>query len=538
MNEFKTLIKGEIDTNQSVNWLIIHQLAVKGATIIDVKFSFVEGKENLYEPFKTNQGHLTLEDKVAYKEFAKLVRELTNEYGDDINALANLYVLINRVSYPHGEKPLVEIFKKTISNDRTHEVYKYLVEILNDDYYKHHRLGAKETENMEAWLTLFHSAQYRHSIADPLMSVLQLVKPKGLNLPFSLIRPMNAIMRATLIGWYGYDIGIAAQEMTPIYSDQKELIFLSAYLINIHREEKKIPQWLSSDLVEIFLKREWDKIGRYFLIHNYGMNFRRQQENKVYAKMRRLASKFLERTFFSESLETADWISHLEYPGHFIAICSWLIENKKRFGKISKSNRSKMLDQFIKEMQGIAHRIPDLIAEKNGNEPFLASHLGDAKYLNTLAYLFILFLYAEEDQLRSFKNICFDFKTLFYGGYRAISIAEHFAEVIILMVLSGINITNISKESFPKLNTLLKIISETILLPFVHLIEREEDIWNPQYEFGVSYSNAGRHQINEMLLKIKQNNIFAHYEAFFEKIEQIKVAQWPYERSLTKVTAI
>lgn len=239
MNEFKSLIKKEIDANQSVNWLIVHQLAIKGATISGVKFSFVEGKENLYEPFKTNQGHLTLDDKTAYNKFAELAQELTNEYGNDINALANLYVLINRVSYPHGEKSLAEIFKKTISKDRACEVCKYLVGMLNDDYYKHHRLGAKETENTEGWLTLFHSAQYRHSIADPLISVLQLVRPKGLNLPFSLIQPMNALMRAMLIGWYGYDIRITAQEMTLVYSDQKELIFLSAYLINTHGTEKK-----------------------------------------------------------------------------------------------------------------------------------------------------------------------------------------------------------------------------------------------------------------------------------------------------------
>lgn len=248
--------------------------------------------------------------------------------------------------------------------------------------------------------------------------------------------------------------------------------------------------------------------------------------------MRRLVSRFLGKIFFNESSETTSWISHLEYPTHFIAVCSWLIENKKRFGKISMSNRSEMLNQFIKEMQAIARGILDLMAEKNGNEPFFASYFGEGKYLNTLAYLLILFLYADEDQLRSFKNVCFDFKPLFYGGYRATSIAEHFAEMIILIVLSGCNVTNIGQDGYPKLHSLVKIVSETILIPFVHLIERESDIWNPEYEFGVSYSNIGRHQINVMLLKVKQSNIFAHYKAFFEKIEQVKVAQWPYERKL------
>ncbi|MBK0379307.1 hypothetical protein [Mucilaginibacter segetis] len=529
MEELLLKIEEKLQSAQGVNWLIVHELVNIPVAVNDIKFSFVDGKEDLYEPFKVSPGYVTLNTAEAYQIFSSRLIRWLKTYRKQIPVLAQLYALVSRINHPQEQLSLQELFKSALPKKWKTELYGYMIATLNGDYFKHLHYSLKEITNVEDWLTLIRSAQYRHHIADPLLAVLHLVKIPGRHLSYSLIEDMAPMLRSTLIGWYGYEIRISVNERAAIYGNPNERMFLTAILLESGNHTDTPPSWLKYPLIEKTLDTDWETVGQYLFPQIYGLNFRKRQQNKVHQAMKKLTGKFL-RAKLSQKETAAVWISRLEFPKHFIAVCSWLIEKPANFGKLPDHCGMQLLDQFLSELNRIGRQIPELIAEKNSSDPFLTSYVGENQYLTAIAYALILLLDTNEAQLKLLKKTYFTFKPLFYGGYRSKYLATRFAEIQLLIALSGPNLTNISNDRFLKLNELLQIISDTILIPYIHLTEREEDIWNPDYEFGISLSNMGRQQINAYLKKILTSSMLPYYQTFVDRLSSIKTAEWPYER--------
>lgn len=122
---------------------------------------------------------------------------------------------------------------------------------------------------------------------------------------------------------------------------------------------------------------------------------------------------------------------------------------------------------------------------------------------------------------------------LFYGGYRARSLATNYFELMLLIGLSGINMQGLTDIHLTSIKNYIEIAISPALVSYVHLIERNDNIWDPERANHSSYSISGRRLISNALTRIKQHSIYPVYESLYKKIEDIMICEWPYERQIS-----
>jgi hypothetical protein len=366
-----------------------------------------------------------------------------------------------------------------------------------------------------------------HSISDPLLNCLQLVRDeRNWKINFDLLEKMNPLLRAVLLGQYGFDLEIPKSKLKKLYKSTEELTFLSACLIDDSGPNKTPPDWLTEVLIEKFLKNHWNTIGRYIFVQIYGLSFRNKNENKLYKRIADLSHVVLLKRMQTESVETVSWIGNFEFPNDFIALFGWLSLKKINLSEISDSNREVITNQFVSELKRIAKTIPVYLASENSSDPFTSFQLHEVKYQTALAYILLFLLSATDENRKEIENVCYEFKTLFYGGFRASYLAIHFTELMILIGLSGNFLYGLGETEFTSIKLYLKILSDTVLIPYIHLIERNFEIWNPERESEVFKYNAGSHLIINAFANIRKHEISIHYENFFKIINEVAIVEW------------
>lgn len=526
MEELKKIIRKTISDKSEIDWLIVHTIHKSYPKITGVEFSFVDGKEQQDEPFKTNQGYISLKKTDTIEKFIKIIGELSTEYQTNSISLANLFIVTTRASYT-GEDDgiLLKVFKGNIGQENCNIVFNLLINSLNTEYHNGKRYVEKQPDSTNEWLTLFHSVQYLHGLSDPITNCLQLVlDERSSNLDFDLIQNMNPLLRAELMGWYGYDLTISQTTEDKLYKNENELIFLSACLINDFSGERDLPNWLNLKLIEIFVEKHWAKIGKPIFIHVFGISYRNKQENNLNKKLGELLHEILFNKLNTENAETLNWIGSLDFPADFIALFAWIVKKKIDYNKISNRIKSELLDRFIRELQRISTELPKHLASENSSDPFNSFQFSEPKYQDTFAHLSLLMLYATNDNLKDIKNVCFSIKPLFYGGFRATDLATHFTEIILLIGLSGYRLNGLDNTGKENIKSYMKIISDVLLVPYIHISERNDEVWNLESKKELFQHNAGQYLVNYALTEINKLEDKGHYDSFFKEISEIKVS--------------
>lgn len=531
MKQLKNHIKDVLILQNTIDWFITIAISKKGCIYKGVEFSFVNGEETRMAPFKINQGYLCLKNSVALYNYKKIISELTEEFKADINTLVNLFILINQTSYAGEEKAaLVNEFKEQVGPQNCMNVYNKIIKSLNKEYYNHQNNTTKDPKTSEDWLELFQTAQYFQSISDPLINSLSLVKERGVSLDYFFIMDMNPFLRAMLIGMWGLELKIKNSVLFKIYSEERELIFLTACLLDNNDHAKTSPAWLTKKLVQISIHDHWNTSGKYLFLHTYGISYRNKNINANFNKIKRFIHSALYLKLTSSEGNFGEWIRKLTFPGDFIAFINWFVEKKILFSKISNPYREEITFHFIEELKRIAKELPKYLSSENHEDPFHSNELSDVKYQNTTAHLFLFLIFSKKESLNELRDVCQTFKPLFYGGSRAVSLATQFTELILLILLSGYKLKGLTEVSISNLKTACSIISDSILVPYAHLSERNDEIWDRDAEkSSFLMLNAGKLLINEGLLKIKKHEISDAYEEFFTGLESVKIAKWPYE---------
>lgn len=530
MEQLKTIIQKIISSKSKIDWMIVHDISKSEIEIEGVEFSFVDGKERYNEPFKTNQGYLSLKTTLSVAGFESKINELLEEFKSNPIALANLFIVLSRASYKGEDKEtLLKNFKKKLRKDVCISVFNLLIASLNNEYYKDNHF-IKKPLNTNDWLDIFRSTQYMHGISDPLINCLQLVRSeRNRKLDFDLLEKMKPLLRAVLVGQYGFDLEISKGKLKKLYQNSEELIFLSACLIDDSAPDQTPPDWLTETLIERFLENHWDTIGKQIFVHAFGLSYRNKNDNRLYDHLKQLSHVILLKKIKTENAETVKWISKFEFPNDFIALFSWLSLNKMSPSEIPDSNRIEITNQFVSELQRIAKQIPNHLASENSSNPFNSSQLHEGKFQNALAYILLFLLSATDTNKKDLENVCHEFKTLFYGGFRATYLSTHFTELMLLIGLSGIWLNGLGEAEYLALKHYLKIISDTVLIPYIHLKEREDEIWNPESEREVFQWNAGSHLVATALTNVRKHEILRYYQDFFKTIDDIKVSKWNFQ---------
>lgn len=527
MEELKNIIHKTLSNKLSdIDWFVVDALHKSAPKNTGVEVSFVDGKERQDQPFKTNQGYISLKKADTIEKFKKIIGELSTELKANPISLANLFIITTRASYiGEDDGTLLNVFKKNIGKENCNIVFNLLINSLNTEYYNDKLYIDKQPENTNEWLTLFHSTQYLHGFSDPITNCLQLVHDeRSRSLDFDFIQNMKPLLRAVLIGWYGYDLTISKATQDKIYENEQELTFLSACLIDDFSGEKVLPDWLNSNLVELIVEKYWVKIGKPVFIHVFGISYRNKQENNIYIKLEELLHEILFKKLTNENPKTINWISSLEFPTDFIALFAWFVKKGVRYNEIPTSNISEILNQFIKELQRISAELPKYFVSENISDPFNSFQFSEQKYQDTFAHLSLLILYATKDNLNDIKSVCFLFKPLFYGGFRATYLATHFTEILLLIGLSGYRLNGLDEDGKKVIKNYLKIISDLLLVPYIHLSERNDDIWNPESKKELLQYNAGQYFVNYAITEINKLADNNHYKDFFTELNDIKTS--------------
>lgn len=527
MEQLKTFIQKIISSKSKVDWLIVHDISKSKVEIEGLEFSFVDGKERYDEPFKTNQGYLSLKTPSAITGFGKISIELLEEFKSNTIALANLFIVLSRASYKgENKETLLKNFKKKLGKDVCTSVFNLLITSLNNEYYKDNYF-IKRPQTTNEWLDIFRSTQYMHSISDPLINCLKSVRSeRNRKIDFDLLENMKPLLRAVLVGHYGFDLEISKSKLKKLYQNTEELIFLSAYLIDDSAPDKTHPDWLTKTLIERFLENHWEMIGRQIFVHLFGLSFRNKNDNKLYDYLRDLSHAVLLKHLKMDDPETVKWISKFEFPNEFIALFDWLSSKEITIEEISDLNRATITNQFVSELQRIVKSIPAYLASVNNSDPFISFQLYEEKYQTALAYILLFLLSATDTNRKNIENVCHEFKTLFYGGFKATYLATHFTELMLLIGLSDNYLNGLDEAEHSSLKKYLKIISDTVLIPYIHLKEREDEVWNPESEREKFQFNAGSHLVIGAMANIRKNEIGKHYEYFFKIIDEVKIAEW------------
>jgi hypothetical protein len=530
MKKLKLSIQQTITSKSKVDWMIVHDISKSKIELEGIEFAFVDSAERYDEPFKTSQGYISLTTPSTITEFGEIAIELLEEFESNPLELANLFIVLSRASYEGEDKEiLLKNFKKKLGKDVLTSIFNLLIASLNNEYYRDNHF-IKKPQNTNDWLDIFNSTQYMHGISDPLINCLQLVRSKRNNkVNFDLLDKMNPLLRAVLVGQYGFGLEISKSKLKALYKNKEELVFLSACLIDDYAPDDTPPDWLTEKLIENFFEYYWDTIGRHIFVHAFGLSFRNKNDNKMYDHLKKLSHEILLKKIKIENAETVEWISKFDFPNDFIALFSWLSSKEIMIDEIPELNRTAIINQFIFELQRITKEIPTHLASENSSDPFLSFQIYESKYQIALAYILLFLLLATDKNRRDLENVCHEFKTLFYGGFQAKYLATHFTELILLVGLSGTCLNGLDEMEYLALNQYLQIISKTVLIPYVHLKEREDEIWNPESERKVFEFNAGSHLVTIALSRVRKNEVFKHYQDFFKAIDNIKVSEWNFD---------
>jgi len=138
--------------------------------------------------------------------------------------------------------------------------------------------------------------------------------------------------------------------------------------------------------------------------------------------------------------------------------------------------------------------------------------------------LSLLMLYATDNNFKDIKGVCFSFKPLFYGGFRATYLATHFTEIMLLIGLSGYRINGLDEKGKGIIKKYMKIISDVLLVPYIHLSERNDEIWNHESKKELLQYNAGQYLVNYAITEINKLVDNKHYDNFINEINEIKVS--------------
>ncbi len=514
-----------------IDWFIVHKLSKE--KFDNIKFSFVDGKERFDYPFKTNLGYITFKNESFLDKYHTIIKDIIIESKDNAFALANIYIIITRTSFQKEDEDILEkLFKKEINKESIKSIYKLLVKSLNENYYSHLHNKINTYKTLNDWLEIFNSAQYLHDTSDTLFSILFLVEVDSLKkIEYEKIKEFNPLIRGHLISWYGTNIKISEDELIKLINDNsEEASFFAALLI----ENSSLPDWINKKTLDIFIIKYWNSIGKDLFLHLFGISY--INKGKDFSELKAIIHSILFNKIKSENDFNKNWFNSLDFPNDFIALFSWIHHNKITLENIDNNNKKLIANSLMNSLNGIADNFKKYIASENDYFPFKSHQLNEEKYHTSLSYILLFITTLDEADFKiikkEFNSLAFKIRPQYYGAYRSQYLAMNFTEILLLILLSAINISNISENIIINTKHLLKILNKTILIPYIHLTERNEEIWNKETEKSRFQYKIGEYLINDYLKKIKknENGLHEHFKDLFELFGNVKVAEWLYER--------
>jgi hypothetical protein len=530
MEELFTAIENVTRNSTEVNWLIIHAVADEFPESAPGRFSFVDKQQVMSEPFGFRQGYLSLE-QAELEPFKALLVRLIDKYDDNPAILANLFILQSRVSMAQADsEALRDFFKSAVGTARIPFLYDTLIRSLNNKFFGHTSIDQQPVADAKDWHRLFVGSARAGRAHEVLLSVVLLVSDNiPLGVDFRFVRPMKPMIRASLCGFWAMGILMDREDVKSLVEESKELPFLTTFLINRSKSRFPMADWITIDLIRSFFA-DWKRTGSFFLEQVFGGYWRRTIEQDGIKQLETLTRAVVAELIVHDGSVTARWIECLGFPGDFLGLFASIGKGQLAYHDIPFVNKGRILKKALQDLDAVFKHLEVYVGENLDKSGPSKWFLSDVNFQNCLSFLLCLYLeVSDEDSQKRFKHLCFETKLLYYGAYETTSLARRLAEMILLTCLSGDSIRNMTDIMLENLEKLQAVVVETMLVPYVHTTEREEEIWNPEFEGVPGLLRSEYLLVNDALDRIKRNvDILGLYKTLLLAIDEIAIARWPF----------
>jgi len=328
-SEFFIELRILLESKEEINWLILKDLSKFYSATPDVSLSFFEGGRTFDLPFQEHLGYLNV-TSAGENDFKAGFAEIVAHFKNKTIATANIFILFTRISGSNELLSELLIDFKNIVGQDCPLIYKSLVASLNGIYFKHHHLSKKTPKTAQDWLDIFRSAEGFSDMGDPVVRIIDLVpNENNRHLDYHWISYMSPLLRATLMGWYNFQLDADSLELISIInSNESEASYIAATILDDIVPDRIAPVWLTNDIIRIFMWKYWLSIGKDLFIHVYGISYRNKHENQLFKSLKNSLHEILAEILLKEDDESELWITKFDFPTSYIAPFTWMGEKK------------------------------------------------------------------------------------------------------------------------------------------------------------------------------------------------------------------
>lgn len=523
--EILVMLKNVVSIDK-VNWSVVWELLKDFDALSGFEVSRHDNRGDR-SPFEKGAAYLNIKEEQE-EIFRELFKDLLSSVAGNIIGLSNCFIIYWSLS---GREEFVKaVFQDYMEsvNENCIAVYNELIQSLNTQYYEHHHYQKLNSIiGVEKWLDVFRSAQYFMPFHDPVIAVTKLIRPIGSKkIGYKYILPMKPILRAVIVEWYHFDIDVEKEEiLQTIQGSLNEASFWAAILLDDMAPDAQAPDWLDAEILNALTITYWPEVGSRIFLHTFGPSYRNKNKNPLYAFMKvELKQIFIE---IINNSKMSGWENAIEFPNGFIAFFGWVREHGTEH--ISDAVEAILREKFISELERIC-RDSDALVDKSNKDRFSSYNYGDVDYQNTFPYFLWLLLGSDEAQMKRIEHSMFDIKPFFYGGFTSMHFAKSYVEFVLLTLTSITQLSNLDEAQGQRLVRIIKIVCNSVMVPYSHLVERDNEIWDPLKDGEISFYSLSVALLNMRFQSIQNSPYHAFFIPLFDCINSVKVAQWPFER--------
>lgn len=538
MVSFKKALKLYLDSQESVSWRIIHD--IERLEIDDsVKFRSMD-KSSREDPLGFPIGFISIEpvdgkDSEACEIYIDNILSLVRDFINNDIALSNIYIVAIRTSCnPDYSFQLIHSIINVMSPQKSEKVFKHLITSLNVLINAHNDFIVKIPQTVEAWRSHFHSVFRSNPNVLDYDSIAKLIT-KDRTLYFKWLDTIHPIMIAFLVEFDGYNVQLSNEDIASFDTASVLKVTFVVEYINENLSEPKKIDWFNDALAKSLMIKHWNTGGKQLLKLLLNKVTRPQAES-IKPSLDFVLGMLVDVFRGNQAENTVSlWFSTLSFPEDYIMVSALIMksnEDKKGGGDLSaitKELRRAMVDNLLLIIGRPEKLIKKVITNKSSYSAFEFYNIEGA-YQNLLVVVCYLFLVEDSVSIDEIKKICYKYKQYFYCDYDSARIAEEFTEFILLVLLSITNIKGLSDVSKKKWKKLMKVVSTTILYPYIMVAEEDGYIWNPDLSCSSEFYALTKKSINRLLGELHKDAYEELSRDFFKDFSAYKTAVWPYER--------
>lgn len=467
------------------------------------------------------------------EEKSEIINEIQVIVLDNLKAnlftnqgIINCFILIYRIGNLHDseQNTIAAEISKFIQTGKLIELLQEFITQLNIRYKVKYKL--KEPLDVKEWRELVNSFSYFTHFDDPaeiLYNIIYLNKDRIDIL--SLLHLLKPEPRAFLTYYRIYNLinktDKEIQEFLRLYPEEN--VYVTFLLLN---SQENLP-WINQIIIDDMIQNRWETSGKWIFRYLYSFSFNVNENIRTIAIDR--INTFFQNQFSNDNLKSTI-INNFEWPEDFYALGGWL-ESTLNENKIDLS------DTFINEMAiastnafiNIKNNVRFYFSntEVHYSEWFSDPYEKRTQYITTYLLFSILNCDDEvfEELTKSFKNLCYNLKTMLYGSYQSIHLTKITIHRLLLLLTSLPKDNQTIKTT--RLHTLMNVMNDSFLYPWIRLVEREEIIWNyDNYEPNFMIDSE-LHMLIKRLSDTYDSNNEKYFKILFDSINNYSTIKWP-----------